>query len=210
MELADGVAAYLRVQGDLVDTVGDGAQAIEALRAGRYDMALVDVGLPGLSGYEVVRAIRARQQRMAVILITARDALSDRIYGLDLGADDYLAKPFELPELSARMRAVMRRGSSILQQEMVFGPLRLDLADHQASLAGEPFALTGREWTLIETLIHAGGHTVPKERLVADGSTNAVEVYISRLRPRLEPAGLAIRSIRGFGYRLELRAPTAP
>jgi len=205
VELADGIAAYLRAQGDEVDVVCDGALAAGRVREQHYDMALVDVGLPGLSGYEVVRGIRARQQSVAVILITARDALSDRIYGLDLGADDYLAKPFELAELTARMRAVMRRGRSSPQPSIGFGPLQLDVDDHQATLAGQPMSLTGREWTLLQALVVAGGRTVPKERLMADSSSNAVEVYVSRLRPRLEPAGLLIRSIRGFGYRLEAR-----
>jgi two-component system OmpR family response regulator len=205
VELSNGIAAYLRAQGDEVDMVNDGALAAERVRDHAYDMALVDVGLPGLSGYEVVRGIRTGQQAMAVILITARDALSDRIYGLDLGADDYLAKPFELAELTARMRAVMRRGRSTPQPSIVFGPLQLDVDDHQAMLAGQPMSLTGREWALLQALVTAGGRTVPKERLMADSSNNAVEVYVSRLRPRLEPAGLVIRSIRGFGYRLEHR-----
>jgi len=203
IELAEGIAAYLRSQGDEVDLVHDGAVAARWLGERPYDMALVDVGLPGLSGYEVVRGIRAHHQPMAVILITARDALSDRIYGLDLGADDYLAKPFELAELTARMRAVMRRGRSETAPVLGFGPLQLDVADHQATLGGQPFALTGREWTLLQALVTAGGRSVPKERLMADGSSNAVEVYVSRLRPRLEAGGLFIRSIRGFGYRLE-------
>jgi DNA-binding response OmpR family regulator len=208
VELAEGIAAYLRAQGDEVDVVNDGAQAAQWVREHLYDMALVDVGLPGLSGYEVVRGIRARRQSVAVILITARDALSDRIYGLDLGADDYLAKPFELAELTARMRAVMRRGRGNPQPSIGFGPLQLDVDDHQATLAGQPMSLTGREWTLLQALVVAGGRTVPKERLMADSSSNAVEVYVSRLRPRLEPAGLVIRSVRGFGYRLEARDGT--
>jgi len=206
VELANGIATYLRAQGDEVDVVNDGALAAEQVRDHAYDMALVDVGLPGLSGYEVVRGIRALRQPVAVILITARDALSDRIYGLDLGADDYLAKPFELAELTARMRAVMRRGRSTPQPSIVFGPLQLDVDDHQAMLAGQPMSLTGREWALLQALVTAGGRTVPKERLMADSSNNAVEVYVSRLRPRLESAGLVIRSIRGFGYRLEQRS----
>ena len=208
-ELSQGMSAHLKAQGMAVEAVADGAVAQARLAAGGVDMALIDVGLPGLSGYELVRGIRAGKQPVAVILVTARDALSDRIYGLDLGADDYLAKPFELSELSARMRAVARRVGHLARTELVFGALKMDVEDHLATLAGAPISLTGREWTLLAALVEAAGRTVPKERLVADGSPNAVEVYISRLRPRLEMAGMAIRSVRGFGYRLEVRGADA-
>jgi len=207
-DLAEGVAGYLRELGDTVDVAHDGRMALARLDQQTYDMALVDVGLPGVSGYELVRSIRAGREPMAIILITARDALSDRIYGLDLGADDYLPKPFELAELQARMRAVMRRSEHQSPRVLMFGPLRLDLDDHSMSLDGEPMNLTGREWDLLETLMRAGGRSVPKDRLLPAGSNNAVEVYISRLRPRLEAAGVRVRSIRGFGYRLEtIEAP---
>ncbi|HQU88885.1 MAG TPA: response regulator transcription factor [Denitromonas sp.] len=205
VELAHGMVSHLQAQGVTVEAVDDGEVARRRLAAGGIDMALIDVGLPGLSGYELVRGIRADKLPVAVILVTARDALSDRIYGLDLGADDYLAKPFELGELSARMRAVARRIGHLARSERVFGPLKMDAEDHMATLAGEPMTLTGREWAVLAALVESGGRTVPKERLVADGSANAVEVYISRLRPRLEVAGLVIRSVRGFGYRLEHR-----
>ena len=141
---------------------------------------------------------------MPVILITARDALDDRIYGLDVGADDYLPKPFQLAELTARMRAVLRRGGrSEPRNVLSFGLLRLDLEGRLASLDRQPMALTAREWDLLEALVAADGRTVPKEKLQAEASGNAVEVYVSRLRPRLEAAGLKIRTVRGFGYRLE-------
>lgn len=209
-ELGEGIAAFLRGQGDVVTVEADGFAADRLLQEGQFDFALVDVGLPGLSGYEVVRRIRNRRQPLPVILITARDALDDRIYGLDLGADDYLPKPFELAELTARMRAVLRRGGSAATRRTVFGPLSLDIEGRLAEIDGVPLALTAREWDLIEALATADGRTVPKERLQADGSGNAVEVYISRLRPRLEPAGLLIRTVRGFGYRLELTAAVKP
>lgn len=203
-DLADGIATFLRGQGDIVTVETDGMEADRLLQQGGFDFALVDVGLPGLGGYELVRRIRNRRQRLPVILITARDALDDRIYGLDLGADDYLPKPFELAELTARMRAVLRRGGYVQGKEIGFGPLRLEPDGRLATLDGHPLALTGREWDLLEALANADGRTVPKERLQAEGSGNAVEVYISRLRPRLEPAGVLIRTVRGFGYRLEL------
>ena len=201
--LAEGIAEFLRGQGDEVSVEHDGLTADRLLQAAPFDFVLADVGLPGLNGYELVRRMRKRGQRMPVILITARDALDDRIYGLDLGADDDLVKPFELAELSARMRAVQRRGGSAAAPAVGFGPLVLDVEGRLAELAGEPLALSGREWEVLEALVRADGRTVPRERLQGEGSSNALEVYVSRLRPRLEAAGLLIRTVRGFGYRLE-------
>ena len=201
--LAEGIAEFLRGQGDEVSVEHDGLTADRLLQAAPFDFVLADVGLPGLNGYELVRRMRKRGQRMPVILITARDALDDRIYGLDLGADDYLVKPFELAELSARMRAVQRRGGSAAAPAVGFGPLVLDVEGRLAELAGEPLALSGREWEVLEALVRADGRTVPRERQQGEGTSNALEVYVSRLRPRLEAAGLLIRTVRGFGYRLE-------
>lgn len=201
--LAAGITEFLRGQGDSVTLESDGMQADRLLQQRSFDFALVDVGLPGLGGYEVVRRIRDRGQALPVILITARDALDDRIYGLDLGADDYLLKPFELAELTARMRAVVRRGGSTTTAGLSFGPLALDGEGRLATLAGAPLMLTGREWELLEALVRADGRTVARERLQGEGSGNALEVYVSRLRPRLEAAGVLIRTVRGFGYRLE-------
>lgn len=208
-ELAEGIATFLRGQGDTVTFEGDGMAADLLLQQERFDFALIDVGLPGLGGYEVVRRIRHRKQPLPVIIITARDALDDRIYGLDLGADDYLTKPFQLAELTARMRAVLRRGGYDDARRISFGPLVLDIGGRLAELGGQALPLTAREWDLLEALAAADGRTVPKERLQADASGNAVEVYVSRLRPRLEPAGVLIRTVRGFGYRLELAADDA-
>ena len=198
------MARFLRGQGDEIVQLADGMQADQLLQTDSFDFALIDVGLPGLGGYEIVRRIRNRGQGLPVILITARDALDDRIYGLDVGADDYLPKPFQLAELTARMRAVLRRGGrSEPRNVLSFGALNLDLEGRLASLDRQPMALTAREWDLLEALVAADGRTVPKEKLQAEASGNAVEVYVSRLRPRLEAAGLKIRTVRGFGYRLE-------
>lgn len=203
-ELSEGIASFLRGQGDTVVLETDGMRADQLLQSQDFDFALIDIGLPGLGGYEIVRRIRSRQQAVPVMLITARDALDDRIYGLDLGADDYLTKPFQLAELTARMRAVLRRGGRMITRSIAYGPLALDLEGRLATLDGQPLNLTTREWTLLEALAGAEGRTVPKEQLQADASGNAVEVYISRLRPRLEQGGVLIRTVRGFGYRLEL------
>jgi DNA-binding response OmpR family regulator len=203
-ELSDGIAAFLAGQGDTVVVESDGMTADRLLQERKFDFALVDVGLPGLGGYEIVRRIRERRQLLPVIMITARDALDDRIYGLDLGADDYLPKPFELAELTARMRAIIRRGTTAVTHRISFGPLSIDMDGRHASLADQPLILSSREWDLLTALTEADGRTVPKERLQADSSVNALEVYVSRLRRRLEPAGLNIRTVRGFGYRLEI------
>ncbi|MCK6409389.1 response regulator transcription factor [Thauera sp.] len=200
--LAEGIAEFLRGQGDEVSVESDGMRADRLLQETTFDFVLLDVGLPGLGGYELVRRIRKRGQRMPVIVITARDALDDRIYGLDLGADDYLVKPFELAELSARMRAVQRRGRSA-NASLGFGALVLDVDGRLAELDGEALPLSGREWEVLEALVRADGRTVTREALQGEGSGNALEVCISRLRPRLEAAGLLIRTVRGFGYRLE-------
>ncbi|WP_291991997.1 response regulator transcription factor [Candidatus Accumulibacter sp. ACC003] len=202
-ELSDGIATFLAGQGDSVLVESDGMAADRLLQEQKFDFVLVDVGLPGLGGYEIVRRIRERRQSLPVIMITARDTLDDRIYGLDLGADDYLSKPFELAELTARMRATTRRGANAMARRIDFGPLSMDIAGRHASLAEQPLILSSREWDLLSALAEADGHTVAKERLQADSSVNALEVYVYRLRRRLEVAGLNIRTVRGFGYRLE-------
>jgi two-component system OmpR family response regulator len=208
-ELSDGIATFLAGQGDSVVVEANGMTADRLLQERKFDIVLVDVGLPGLSGYEIVRRIRERRQALPVIMITARDALDDRIYGLDLGADDYLSKPFELAELTARMRATTRRGANSVARRIEFGPLSMDMQGRYASLAEQPLIVSSREWDLLSTLAAADGHTVPKERLQGDGSVNALEVYVYRLRRRLEAAGLSIRTVRGFGYRLEVTGGVA-
>ena len=208
-ELSDGIATFLAGQGDSVVVESNGMAADRLLQERKFDFVLVDVGLPGLGGYEIVRRIRERRQSLPVIMITARDALDDRIYGLDLGADDYLSKPFELAELTARMRANSRSGTNAIARRIDFGPLSMDTSARHASLVDQPLILSSREWDLLSALAEADGHTVPKERLQADGSVNALEVYVYRLRRRLEPAGLRIRMVRGFGYRLEISTDAA-
>ena len=208
-ELSSGIAAFLAGQGDSVVVEANGMAADALLQQQSFDFVLIDVGLPGLGGYEIVRRIRERRQTVPVIMVTARDALDDRIYGLDLGADDYLPKPFELAELTARIRAIIRRGAKAASHRVDFGPLSIDVVARHASLADQPLILSNREWDLLTPLAEADGHTVPKERLQADGSVNALEVYVCRLRRRLEPAGVNIRTVRGFGYRLEITRQAA-
>jgi len=208
--LAEGIAAYLRPLGHAVEAARNGADADAMLTRERYDLLLVDVGLPRMDGFEVVRRLRARSQATATIMITARDTLEDRIHGLDMGADDYLVKPFELAELAARIRAVVRRGQTAGALRLVLGPLVLDIESRRAMLNDVPLELTAREWAVLEVLMKRLDKVVPKEHILQAISTwdddltlNAIEVYVSRLRMKLEPANIHIRTIRGFGYRLE-------
>jgi len=208
--LADGIAAYLRPLGHAVELARNGSDADAMLTRERFDLLLVDVGLPRIDGFEVVRRLRARNQTTPTIMITARDTLDDRIHGLDMGADDYLVKPFELAELAARIRAVVRRGQASSAPRLVLGPLALDVESRRATLDGEPLDLTAREWAVLEVLLKRIDKVVPKEHILQAISTwdddltlNAIEVYVSRLRAKLEPASIHIRTVRGFGYRLE-------
>jgi two-component system OmpR family response regulator len=208
--LAEGIAAYLRPLGHAVETARTGADAESMLVSERFDLALVDVGLPRIDGFEVVRRMRARGETTPAIIITARDALDDRVHGLDLGADDYLAKPFELAELAARIRAVVRRGQAARSPQLVHGPLVVDTESRRVWLEGGLLELPPREWAVLELLLRRVGKVVSKEHILQSISTwdseltlNAIEVYVSRLRAKLEPAGVFIRTIRGFGYRLD-------
>jgi DNA-binding response OmpR family regulator len=153
---------------------------------------------------------------MPVLILTARDALHDRVQGLDLGADDYMLKPFELPELLARLRALLRRSQAATSAVLGLGPLEMDTAQRRVTLAGQPMELGPREWTVLEYLLLQAPKPAAKDKLLAaltgwdkEITPNAIEVYVSRLRAKLEPAGVALRSIRGFGYRLELVALSA-
>jgi two-component system OmpR family response regulator len=208
--LAEGVSAYLRPLGHAVEVARNGADADAMLTQERFDLFLVDVGLPRMDGFEVVRRLRARGEAIPTIMITARDTLDDRIHGLDTGADDYLVKPFELAELAARIRAVVRRGQAAGALRLVLGPLVLDIESRRATLDDVPLDLTAREWAVLEVLMKRLDKVVPKEHILQAISTwdddltlNAIEVYVSRLRMKLEPANIHIRTIRGFGYRLE-------
>jgi DNA-binding response OmpR family regulator len=171
---------------------------------------LLDIGLPGIDGYEVLRRLRGAQDATPVLVLTARDHVNERVHGLDLGADDYLAKPFAMAELGARVRALLRRVQMRSSPRMTHGPLSLDKAARRAYLAGEPLDLTAREWAVLEVLLQKVEKIVSKDNIVhwvsgwdGDLSPNAVEVYVSRLRAKLEPAGIRIRTVRGFGYMLE-------
>lgn len=209
--VASGIKLGLCNAGYTVDWVGSAERAEQAMEGESFDLAIVDIGLPGIDGLELTRRLRIRGLTMPVLILTARDALHDRVQGLDLGADDYMLKPFELPELLARLRALLRRSQAATSAVLAFGPLEMDTALRRVHLAGKPMELGPREWTVLEYLLMQAPKPAAKDKLLAaltgwdkEITPNAIEVYVSRLRAKLEPAGVLLRSIRGFGYRLEL------
>ena len=218
--VASGIKLGLSDAGYAVDWVGSGERAEEVLQRETFDVAVVDIGLPGMDGLELTRRLPRpdmASRDMPVLILTARDALQDRVQGLDLGADDYMVKPFELPELLARLRALLRRSQAATTAVLGFGPLELDTANRQvgirpaADAALVPIDLGPREWTVLEYLMIHAPKPASKDKLLQaltgwdkEITPNAVEVYVSRLRGKLEPHGVGLRSIRGFGYRLEL------
>jgi two-component system OmpR family response regulator len=208
--LAQGVARLLEGEGFAVDVMDNGERALLAAGREKFDLAILDVGLPGLDGFEVLRRLRAAGRKLPVMVLTARDAVGDRVHGLDLGADDYMAKPFSTQELAARVRALIRRSQAQTEPNIVHGPLVMDTVGKRVFLQGEPLELAGREWAVLEVLLSRVEKVVSKESIIhavaswgEELSQNAIEVYVSRLRAKLEPAGVRIRTVRGFGYMLE-------
>jgi two-component system OmpR family response regulator len=208
--LADVLYRALVQSAYAVDVVGNGDQADNALAVQNYDAVVLDVGLPGLSGFDVLRRLRARKSQVPVLILTALDALADRVRGLDLGADDYLAKPFDLPELEARVRALLRRGHGSSTPDLNHGRLRLDTAGRRLFHEDQPVELSARELALFELLLLKEGRVVSKEHMANhlygwgdEVGPNAIEVYVYRVRKKLEPFGCRIRTIRGMGYLLE-------
>jgi two-component system response regulator QseB len=197
----------LRRSGFTVDWVRDGRAAELALAAERYGMMLLDLGLPKKSGLDLLAEIRRRGESIPVLVLTARDAVSDRVKGLDAGADDYLVKPFDLDELAARIRALARRAAGRAQTVIEHGALVLDPARHEARLKGEPIPLSAREFAVLEALLERPGAVLSRaqleERLYGWGEeveSNAVEVHIHNLRRKLGTQ--RILTVRGVGYRL--------
>jgi len=207
--VGDAVQRALTLDGFAVDHVDSAERAKAALQAESFDLAIVDIGLPKEDGMQLVKDWRRKGRSVPVLMLTARDGLSDRVNALDLGADDYLTKPFQVAELLARCRALVRRANRAASSVLLFGSLKLDLAHKEASQADTPLDLTRREWSILECLVLNAGRVVSKEKLMSavaswneDISPNAVEVYVSRLRSKLGDA-VVIRVIRGLGYRLD-------
>lgn len=208
--LVRGLVAILRSEGYSVDSAQDGVSALALVRDEPFAVILLDVNLPGMSGFEVLRTLRARGCRAPILLLTARDSLDDRVKGLDLGADDYLLKPFEPPELTARLRALMRRPAADPSPIIRVGNLEIDRSRCVIWVSGEQVDLRRREWVLLERLAVRVGKVVSKERLATEMfgfdevvAPNAIEVYVARLRRKLGPRGPAIRTMRGLGYVME-------
>jgi two-component system OmpR family response regulator len=213
--LGDALSKSLRQSGYAVDWARNGQEADLALTDQVYSLAILDLGLPKMDGFEVLRRLRQRRSKLPVIILTAREALEDRVKGLDLGADDYLAKPFELPELEARLRALIRRGSEVASPEIVVGQMRFNPAERVLRIHDQPLELSARELGVLEMLLLKAGQAVAKEALVEhlcswddEMGDNAIEVYVHRLRKKLEPEGIHIRTVRGLGYMLDKPAET--
>ena len=209
--VAAGIVEGLTRAGIAVDHLQRAEPAESALALTAYDLAIVDLGLPGMDGMELIRRVRRKQIAIPVLILTARDGLDDRVKGLDIGADDYLVKPFLLPELQARIRALVRRSRAAISSDLVFGPLTLDLSLRSAKLNDCDLELTGREWDVLQHLMLAAPKVLSKQKLTeslgcweGELSSNAVEIYISRLRVKLAESSVHIRTVRGIGYRLEL------
>jgi two-component system, OmpR family, response regulator len=207
--LADGISRILKGYGMVVDVTSNGADADAILKRSELAVVVLDIGLPGIDGFEVVRRLRARGSNVPVLLLTARDAIEDRVRGLELGADDYLVKPFAAPELAARIRALVRRSSPRPSELQLMG-LTLDMHAKRARVNGNVIELSAREWAVLEYLLQQATRVVSKEQILdailpwgEELTLNAVEVYVSRIRIKTAGAGIVIRTIRGFGYMLE-------
>jgi len=209
--LADGLLRSLRASGAAVDHVASGTEADAALMTStEFDLLILDLGLPRLHGLEVLRKLRGRGSTLPVLILTAADAVEERVRGLDYGADDYMAKPFSLQELEARVRALTRRGAGVSSTTIRHGPLVYDQAGRVASIDGRPLELSARELGLLEVLLQRVGRLVSKDQLVEhlcqwgeEVSNNAIEVYIHRLRKKVEKGPIRIATVRGLGYCLE-------
>ncbi|HET9663026.1 MAG TPA: response regulator transcription factor [Burkholderiales bacterium] len=208
--LVDAIARSLSQSAHTVDVARSGEEADAALSTTEYDLVVLDIELPGLDGLEVLKRLRARRSLTPVLIVTVRDGLEERIAGLDLGADDYLAKPFHLSELEARVRALIRRAHAGATSDLVYGRLRLDMAARRLYCDDRPIDLTSRELAVLELLLLRGSRVVTKQQIIEhlygweDASTsNTVEVFIYRLRRKIEPCGVDIRTVRGMGYLIE-------
>ena len=208
--LASGLVEALRHGGYSVDWMANGSDGDAALTTERFDAVILDLNLPGRDGFEVLRRLRARGTPVPVLILSARDDTGDRVRGLDLGADDYLVKPFELSELEARLRALIRRGQGVSSNLVSVGRLSLDMATRQASIDEVALELTAREFAMLQVLAMRAGQVVSKAQLIDSlcdwdqvMTPNAIDIQIHRLRKKLEAADVSIRTLRGFGYLLE-------
>ena len=208
--LGDGLSKTIADNGYDVTLAVTGEYADSALRTQPYDLVILDLGLPGINGLDVLRQLRARKSAMPVLILTARDSTWDRVHGLELGADDYMIKPFELAELLARIKALLRRSLGGFNHDITIGQLVLDTLNCQIRIDDEPILLRLREFGVLEALMLQAGRVVSKDSIAQriairseDVADNAIEVYVHRLRKHLQPLGIRIRTVRGLGYLLE-------
>lgn len=214
LPLAEALAALLAGSGYAVDCLHDGASAEALVRAETFDLVILDLNLPQMDGLAVLRAMRSRANPAAVMILTARGEPADRVRGLDLGADDYMIKPFDVGEFEARVRSILRRQAGLKSSRVVLGGLELELTARAFSAGGVALDLPPRERALLELLFMRAGKVVTKEAIVQSLTTlddilsdNAIEQYISRLRRRIAPYGLVLRTARGIGYYIERAVP---
>lgn len=213
LSLADWLGRALRDNRFTVDCAYDGAQADSLLRTQAYELVILDLSLPKLDGREVLRRLRARGNNVPVLILTAANTLQGRIQGLNQGADDYVAKPFDVSELDARIRAILRRVHQSKNPILECGSLRYDSNTRLFSISDRPLALPPREHAVLETLMLKQGKTVSKQAIAAglfamsdSADTDAIEVYVSRLRKKLDASDAALVTLRGLGYLLKPRS----
>ncbi len=210
VELADVISASLRLRGHVIDMVHDGETADAAHFSENYSLVILDLSLPKIDGLEVLRRIRDRDRQTPVLIMTARASIADRVAGLDRGADDYLAKPFALEELEARVRALLRRNTAAGENTLTLGDVSLNLEGRRVDICGNKLNLPRRELGVLELLMIEAGKVVSKERLHEhvfglddEVGVNAIEIYIHRLRKRLSMANISIKTYRGLGYMID-------
>lgn len=209
--IAESLQRALQRSGNLIDVSRDGKTALAQIGGWNYDCIILDLGLPDIDGMEVLRRIRRDHDHTPVLIVTARDETGDKVQGLDLGADDYVAKPFELSELEARIRAVTRRAIARRGHDVTAGRLRLSMTESRVFLDDVAIDLSRREFAVLECLLLRQGRVVSKRQLLdlfsdwdAEPSENAAEIYVHRVRKKIDGSGCNIRTLRGFGYLLQV------
>ena len=214
--LAEALRFSLIQSGYAVDWVSDGTAADELLKNDVFSLLILDLSLPRLDGVEVLRRLRRRDTTLSVLILSGREKPEEKVLGLDLGADDYLVKPFSLNELQARVRALLRRGQGSAGPVISYGNLNFDTVGRNATVNGQALLLSAHEFSVLEVLINRYGRVVSKEQIMEqlysydkDASESAIEVYVHRLRRKLEGSGLAVRTLYGRGYMLGQRQVSA-
>ena len=207
LELAQWLARILRKSNYAVDCMPNAEDALLAATTSTYDLLIVDLGLPKMDGMDLIKAVRKAGLKMPIIILTAIDTVTSRVRGLDLGADDYLVKPFEISELEARIRVQLRRHGGLAVPKITLGDLSFDMAEHQFTLKGAALDLTAREYAVLEALISRPGRALTKSALIEhifglddEAAPNALEVYIHRVRKKIESSDVKIQTLRGLGY----------